>query len=167
MSNNNKKVLAIDPGTGEMGIAFLDKGKLIYHGVKSIKREKSPHETLKEGRRTILRLIKDFKPQVLVVEKAFFANNRNAALLNIFFDEIMAIGRRKKLKVLSFAPSTVKKQICGNGRATKREVARVIVSKFPELKVYLTQDRAWKERYHQNMFDAVALGMMVIKPIKY
>lgn len=46
-------------------------------------------------------------------------------------------------------------------------VARVIVSKFPELKVYLTQDRAWKERYHQNMFDAVALGMMVTMPLKY
>jgi hypothetical protein len=39
-------------------------------------------------------------------------------------------------------------------------VARVVVAKYPELKVYLTQDRAWKEKYHQNMFDAVALGMM-------
>jgi hypothetical protein len=42
-------------------------------------------------------------------------------------------------------------------------VARVIVSKYPELKVYLTQDRAWKEEYHQNMFDAVALGVMALK----
>jgi len=40
-------------------------------------------------------------------------------------------------------------------------VARAIVRKYPELKVYLTQDRAWKERFHANMFDAVALGMMV------
>jgi len=161
MSNNNKKVLAIDPGTREMGIAFLEKEKLIYHGVKVIKKRKSPHETLKEGRKVILRLIKDFNPKVLVFEKAFFANNRNAALLNIFVDEIRAIGRRKGLKVLSFASSTVKKAICGNGRASKEEVARVMVSKYPELKVYLTQDRAWKERYYQNMFDAVALGMMV------
>lgn len=30
-----------------------------------------------------------------------------------------------------------------------------------ELKVYLTQDRVWKEKFHQNMFDAVALGIMV------
>jgi len=37
-------------------------------------------------------------------------------------------------------------------------VAKVIVASYPELKVYLTQDRAWKEKYHQNMFDAVALG---------
>ena len=80
--------------------------------------------------------------------------------LNVFVDEIKAIGRRKGLKVLGYAPSTVKKMICGNGRASKEEVARVIVSKFPELKVFLTQDRKWKERYHQNMFDAVALGVM-------
>jgi len=161
MSSNNRKVLAIDPGTREMGIAFLENEKLIYHGVKVIKKRRSPHETLKEGRKITLRLIKDFKPRVLVIEKAFFANNRNAALLNVLVDEIKAIGKRKRLKLLSFAPSTVKKFICGNGRASKKEVARVIVSKFPELKVYLTQDRTWKEQYHQNMFDALALGMMV------
>jgi Holliday junction resolvasome RuvABC endonuclease subunit len=105
-------------------------------------------------------LIRDFNPQVLAVEKAFFAKSRNTALLNTFVDEIRTIGRRKRLKLVSYAPSTVKKHICGNGRASKREVAKVVVAKYPELKVYLTQDRAWKERYHQNMFDAVALGMM-------
>jgi Holliday junction resolvasome RuvABC endonuclease subunit len=120
MSKNKSKILAIDPGTREMGIAFFDKGKLIYYGVKTIKKGKSPSETLKEGRKIILRLIKDLEPNVLVVEKAFFANNRNASLLNILVDEIKDIGRRKGLKVMSFAPSTVKKAICGNGRAAKK-----------------------------------------------
>jgi len=161
MPNNNSKILAIDPGTREMGVAFFDDKNLIHYGVKVIKARKSPHETLKEGRKIVLRLIKNFKPDILVVEKTFFANNRSASLLNVFVDEIKAIGKRKGLKVKSFASSTVKKAICGNGRASKREMARVIVSKYPELKVYLTQDRAWKEEYHQNMFDAVALGMMV------
>ena len=95
-----------------MGIAFLEGEKLLYHGVKAIKRGRSPHETLKEGRKVILRLISDFSPQVLVVEKTFFANNRNASLLNVFVDEIKAIGKRKRLKVLSYAPNTVKKMIC-------------------------------------------------------
>lgn len=162
MPRNNKKILAIDPGTRKMGVALLENGDLIYHGVKSIKKCKSPHETLKNGKKTILRLIEDFRPNTLVVEKAFFANNRNAALLNVFVDEIKSIAQRKRLKVLSFAPNTVKKQIFGYGRASKMDVARIIVSKFPELKVYLTQDRAWKEKYHQNMFDAVALGMMAL-----
>jgi Holliday junction resolvasome RuvABC endonuclease subunit len=163
MRKNHSKILAIDPGTRQMGVAFLEEGKLIYYGVKVIKKKKSPHETLKEGRKVILRLINDFKPDVLVFEKTFFVNNRSASLLNVFVDEIKAIGKRKGLKVVGYAPSTVKKFTCGNGRASKKEVARVIVSKYPELKVYLTQDRAWKEEYHQNMFDAVALAMMAIK----
>jgi Holliday junction resolvasome RuvABC endonuclease subunit len=79
--------------------------------------------------------------------------------LNVFADEIQAIGKQQRKAVVSFAPNTVKKFICGNGHASKAEVARVVISRFPELKVFLTQDRAWKERYHQNMFDAVALGI--------
>lgn len=160
MHKTKTRILAIDPGTRHMGVALLEDGKLVYYGVEIITRQKTPHETLREGRKVILRLINDLKPKALVVEKTFFANNRSAALLNVFGDEIRAIGRRKGLRVMSFAPSTLKKFTCGHGRASKVEVATVIVSKFPELKVYLTQDRAWKEKFHQNMFDAVALAVM-------
>lgn len=161
MSKAKSKILAIDPGTKYMGVALLENAALIDCGVKVIRHRRSPHETLWACRKIILRLINDFRPQVLVVEKTFFVKNRNTALLNVLVDEIRNIGRRKGLQVLSFAPSTMKKIICGNGRASKEEVARVVVSKYPELKVFLTQDRKWKERYHQNMFDAVALGIMV------
>jgi crossover junction endodeoxyribonuclease RuvC len=164
MAKDNSKILAIDPGTRKMGIALLERGKLIYHGVRVFKdSSKSPSERLKEARKTILRLIRDFRPGILAAEKAFFANNKNAALLNVLVDEIKAIARRKKLRLISYAPSTIKKYICGNGHASKKEVAKVVVAKYPELKVYLTQDRAWKEKFHQNMFDAVALGMTVMK----
>ena len=162
MSKTNSRILAIDPGTKHMGAAFLDKGVIIYSGVKVIRHRKSPHETLRACRKIILRLISDFQPDTLVVEKTFFAQNRNTSLLNVLVDEIRTIGRRKGLRVLCFAPSTMKKTICGNGRATKEEIARVVVSKYPELKVFLTQDRKWKERFHQNMFDAVALGVMAV-----
>ena len=160
MSQNKKRILAIDPGTRYMGVALLEDGKLLYHAVKVIKKQKSPHETLIEGRSIILTLIHDLKPKILAIEKTFFANNRNTSILNVFVDEIKTIGKRKGLKVVSFAPGTVKKFITGNGRAKKAEVARVLVLKFPELRVFLTQDRAYKERFHQNMFDAVAIGML-------
>jgi len=162
MSKNNSKVLAIDPGTREMGVAFLEREKLIYHGVKVIPSEKSPNEKLKESREIIIRLINDFKPDILVVERSFFANNRTASLLHAFINEIRAIGNKKGIKVVSYATSTVRKYITGNGRASKKELSKVIVSKYPNLKVYLSQDRAWKELYHQNMFDAIALGLMAL-----
>lgn len=152
------KILAIDPGTREMGIALLEDASLVYHGVKIIKNRRSAHDILWEGRRIILRLLNDFRPDVLVVEKTFFSGKRSA-LLNVFADEIRHLGNRKGIKVLSFAPNTVKKFICGNGRASKEEVAQVIVARFPELKVYLSQDRKWKMRYHENMFDALALAL--------
>jgi Holliday junction resolvasome RuvABC endonuclease subunit len=162
MPKNNPKILAIDPGTRYMGVAFLDGDKLIYHGVKVISSDKSPNERLKEGKKIILRLINDFKPDILVVEKSFFANNRTASLLHTFINEIRAIGNKKGLKVVSYATSTVRKTIAGNGRASKKEMSKVIVSKYPTLKVYMSQDRAWKELYHQNMFDAIALGLMAL-----
>src|SRR5205814_9840034 len=85
---------------------------------------------------------------------------RNTALLNVLFDEIRSLARRRRLAFVAYAPSSIKKFICGDGHAGKKQVAISVVSNFPELKVYLTQDRAWKERFHQNMFDAVALGIM-------
>jgi crossover junction endodeoxyribonuclease RuvC len=161
-----KSILAIDPGTRVMGIAFLEKGKLIYYGVKTIKDgTRLPHERLREARKAVLRLIQDFHPEVLAIEKTFFSNNRNIALLNVLAEEIKAIARRKGLKVFSLAPSTVKKHICGNGRAKKREVAEMVIARYPELKVLISQDRKWKEAYWQNVFDALALGMAVSKTV--
>jgi Holliday junction resolvasome RuvABC endonuclease subunit len=154
------RILAIDPGTRLMGVAFLDDGKLVYHAVKVIAKGKSPQETLQRAKGVILRLIDDLEPQVVAAEKTFFSRNRNTALLNVLFDEIKSIAKKNGLEFISYAPSTIKKFTCGNGRASKKEVATVMVAKFPELRVFLTQDREWKERFHQNMFDAVALAVM-------
>ena len=158
-SKSTTRILAIDPGTREMGVALLDRRELVYHGVRTIRKRQSPRDTLDCGRNVVLRLISDFRPQVLAFEKTFFASNRNAALLNVFADEIKAIGQRKGLRVQAFAPSTIKKHVCGHGHATKQEVAHAVVARYPDLKVYLTQDRKWKARYHANMFAAVAIAL--------
>jgi crossover junction endodeoxyribonuclease RuvC len=156
---NNKRILGIDPGTKYIGFALLEKEKLVHYGVKTIPRLQTSKETLKEGKRIVSRLMDDFRPDILVVEKTFFANNKDSVLLNTFTDQIRWIGKRKGFKVLSIATNTVRKHVCGNGAASKEEVARVIALKYPQLTPYLTSDKKWKERYHQNMFDAVALGM--------
>lgn len=161
MHTQHRRILAIDPGTRFMGIAFLDHGKLIHHTVKVIAKGESPQGTLQHARDAVVRLIDDFEPDIVAVERTFFSQNRNTALLNVLFDEIRSVARRRRLAFVAYAPSSVKKFICGDGHAGKKQVAMSVISTFPELKVYLTQDRAWKERFHQNMFDAVALGVMV------
>lgn len=160
MPTTTAKILAIDPGTRHMGVAFLNRGKLQYHGVKDIRSGRTAAATLKEGRKLIARLIREMTPGLLVVEKTFFGDSPNAALLNQVSAEIRAVAKRLRVPVVGYAPTSVKKFITGFGHATKKEVAKAIIIWHPELRVYLTQDRAWKERYHQNMFDAVALAMM-------
>jgi len=158
---NNKRILAIDPGTKYIGFALLESEKLIHYGVKTIQRMRTSQQTLQEGKRIILRLIEDFRPDIMVVEKTFFANNKDSVLLNTFTYKINSIGKRKGLKVLSIATNTARKVVCGNGIASKEEVARAVVSKYPELKPYLISDKKWKERYFMNMLDAVALAVYI------
>jgi len=145
-----------------MGFGVLDGEELVYHGVSVIKAG-SPREKLKEGRKAILQLISDFRPDVLAVERSFFGRKCNSSLLNVLVSRIEAIGKKEGLKVISYAPTTVRKFICGNGWTSKKALSEVIVSRYPELRVYLTQDKAWKERYHQNMFDAVAIGLTALE----
>ena len=162
MNQQKPKILAIDPGTRLMGIAFLDDGRLLYHTVLVIDKDNSPQQTLQRARDALLRFINDFKPDLIAAERTFFNRRRkNTALLNVLFDEIRAIARRKKLIFIGHAPATVKKFTCGNGWASKKEVATVVVARFPQLKPYLHQTTASRERFHQNFFDAVALGLMV------
>jgi len=100
MLRNQSKILAIDPGTKYMGVALLEGGALIYSGVKVIKNRRSAQEILREGRKILLRLLRDYRPNLLVIEKTFFAKNRSTALLNVLADEIRNVAKRKGLEVV-------------------------------------------------------------------
>ena len=153
------RILGIDPGTKHLGMAVLEGGRLLYHGVANLDPKQTPSRRLLDARDLVSRLLDDFKPQVLAIERTFIGNNRNAALLNVLADECRAQARRRMISVLGFAPSTVKKHMTGDGRADKRAVAQAVVKRFPELKAYLREDSKWKERYLSNMFDAVAVAL--------
>ncbi|MEX2526459.1 MAG: crossover junction endodeoxyribonuclease RuvC [Gemmatimonadota bacterium] len=153
------RILAIDPGTRRMGVAVLDGSELAYHGVWSFRPGGPPSSRLREGRRVMIRLLKDFAPELVAFERTFFTNNRNAALLNVFTDELEALAHRHRARVVGFAPSTVKKVITGDGHAAKAQVAEAVASRFPQLRAYLINEPKWKRDHHGNMFDAVAVAL--------
>ena len=156
---DRERILCIDPGTREMGIAVLEDTELIYYGVRTLKKKRPASVLLRETRRIISRLIDDYGIKRLIIEKTFFNRNKNVSNLIVMADEIKALAKKRKLKVTEYAPKTVRKSICQDGKATKREVSKVISARYPELNIYLTQDRKWKVKYWQNCFDAIALGL--------
>ena len=159
MTMRNGRFLAIDPGTREMGVAVLEAGKLRYSGTEVFPKLRSPQAQLRQCRAAVVRLIRDFRPATVALEKTFIGRNRNAALLNVLTDEIVLLARRRGLRVLALSPSQVKKSVAGDGWAGKDEVARAVAARFPELRVHLPPERAWKKSRQLNMFDAVAVGL--------
>lgn len=130
-----------------------------YYGVQTLKKKRPVSVLLKAVRQIINRFIEDYNPSILVIETTFFYKSKNTSGLIVLAEEIKAVAKRKKLKIVEYAPKTVRKCICETGKATKRETAKVLCSRFPELQIYIIQDRLWKDKYWLNVFDAIAIGM--------
>jgi len=164
MPEPSPTILAIDPGTKEVGVAILSGPALHYYGVKTIKRRQPPQALLAEISRYITSLIQEYRPEILAVEKTFLIQ-KNAALLNVAAVEIKHTAKQHGLQVYEYAPTEVRKTICQSGKATKRETARLVATRFPELARLLKQPTKWEELYWANMFDAVAVGLTCLNEI--
>lgn len=158
MPTNAIKILAIDPGTREIGVALLEGEDLLYYGVKSIRNRKRPQQVLQEAAHIIGRLIDTYNPSVLAIEKMFLIQ-KSGSLLIVVADEIKATARAAGLSVYEYAPTTVRKLICQTGKATKRATARIIADRYVELARYFKGRSKWEELYYANMFDAIAVGL--------
>ena len=152
------RILAIDPGTREIGVAVLNDQQLVYYGVKTVQGRRSPAEVLRRVQKITSSLIERFRPNCLAIEKMFLLQ-KSASLLVVAAEEVKATARQYGLAVHEYAPTLVRKMVCRSGRATKAEAAKVITLQFPELRPYLEQRTKWETLYYANMFDAVAIGV--------
>jgi crossover junction endodeoxyribonuclease RuvC len=152
------KILAIDPGTREIGVAVLDGQQLVYYGVKTVQGRRSPAEVLRRVQKITSDLIERFRPNCLAIEKMFLLQ-KSASLLVVAAEEVKATAHQHGLAVYEYAPTLVRKMVCRSGRATKAEAAKVVTSQFPELRPYLEQRTKWETLYYANMFDAIAIGV--------
>lgn len=157
------RILAIDPGTREMGVAVLQGSSLLYYGVKVLRQGKLPHRVLRSGVKIVEKLIDDYEPQVLALEKTFYAGSKRSSILHVFCKELKAVAKERDIKFFEYPPTMVRKIVCGDGWARKRETARVVANQFPELREYLVEAKWYserqRERYWMNLFDAVAVAL--------
>jgi Holliday junction resolvasome RuvABC endonuclease subunit len=152
------RILAIDPGTKEIGTAVLDNGELIYYAVKTVRDRSTARRILQQASETIAQLIDSYKPQVLAIEKMFIVQ-KSAALLSVVAEEIKTIARVHELQVFEYSPSAIRKFICDSGRATKSDLAAIVAQRFPELARHLQSRTKWETKYYANIFDAIGVGL--------
>ncbi len=165
MSTYSSTILAIDPGSRELGYAVLRGKSLLYYGVKTVTDRKNPAKVLETVSGFIRNLIKKYRPTDFAIEK-MFVTQKNSALLTVVADQIKAVARDGRLPIYEYAPKTIRKRLCQTGKATKREAAEVIAKRFPELRRYLLRTKAWERDYYSNLFDAVAVALTCVNDLK-
>ncbi len=161
-SRRPQRILAIEPGTREIGVAVIVGRELEFYGVKTITNRDTPSSILLQGRQIVYRLISQHRPKILAIERSFMRYGSRSATLVALGREIAKIGKNVGLEVKEIGPKTVKKLVAGSGSATKRDVAKILCSNFPELRIYLGQPHKYKAHYWSNMFDAVAVGLAAL-----
>lgn len=129
------RILGIDPGTLRCGYAVIETSpgqtvtqpRYIECGVIELPSSASIAERLRLLASDLRDVISELTPSELALESAFAGVNvRSALLLGQARGAILLIGAEAGLSCHEYPPATVKKTVCGNGRAQKAEVQRVV-----------------------------------------
>ncbi len=151
-------ILALDPGLRELGYAVLQGRRLVTSGVLGLRRIPK-QDRLDTARKHVRSWLRTHRPEVVVVEKTYHHPVPWLDQLHQLSRSARNLATRQQVAFVMYSPQQVRATVAGNGKARKPEVAIAVAHRYPALRVYLTQDRRWKERHWQNMFDAIALAL--------
>ncbi len=127
-------VLGLDPGSRVMGYAVLERlerGAFTYRECGTIAApERAPiAERLLELATGLREVIRDLAPTEAAMEDVFHHRNaRSALVLGQARGATLLVVAERGLAVSSYPPATVKKTVCGNGRATKEQVQQMVTA---------------------------------------
>jgi len=155
--------VSIDPGMKKIGLASFEGTQLTDYVVKDIPSTPLIRDRLLSLEQVLNRYFDEKRPTQIALEKTTFSSATQNGLLVLAYYKILAIARRRRIPIHEYVPISIRKVVCGNGHATKRDVVKVLISKYPELRVFTGTDRRWKERHYFNLFDAIAVGLTHIK----
>ncbi len=134
-------ILGIDPGSRRIGYGIIRASgappSILAAGILKI-RSLDSAGALNEAHQETLALIRKYRPEILGIEKLYFAKNRKTAIgVAQARGVIVALAIRQGLEVLEYSPSEVKSGVAGYGLADKQAVAKMVRAIFgkPNLRV--------------------------------
>lgn len=125
------KVLGIDPGIERFGWALVEQTgaeiRRMDSGVVRTSAKKPHSERLHEISRFLEAKVRDTMPERLSIEKIFFEKNvKTAIAIGEIRGIALALAAKHNVEIVEFAPSEVKVQVAGYGRADKKSVAHMV-----------------------------------------
>lgn len=127
----SKTILGIDPGTNILGYGVICVDRKGPHyvdmGVFDLRKIKDPFEKLANIFAGVTELLEIHNPDELAVESPFYGKNAQVILkLGRAQGAALTAAVMKGIPVAEYAPRKAKIAICGNGAASKEQVAMMI-----------------------------------------
>lgn len=149
------KILAINPGSRYMGIAFFQGPELRDWGIRVVKGKWS-REKMKKLRLIVSELIERYGPNALAIKKLH--PSRRSVDLKRLVSRIKGLAKRRGLRVYQYSIGDLEAFLSPESRINKREMAEILASEYPVLFHELEREKDNRNPYHIRMFEAVALG---------
>lgn len=132
-------ILGIDPGLASVGFGTVEMKTLggktkdaftcLEYGLIKTASDSPRGDRLKKINNELSRLIKKYKPEIMVIERLYFFKNLKTALpVSQAVGVILLTAAKNNLPVCEFTPLQVKMTITGYGRAEKKDIQEKIKS---------------------------------------
>jgi crossover junction endodeoxyribonuclease RuvC len=128
------RILGIDPALSVTGYGVIDFNKnrlsLLEAGIVKTSASQNLTERLNKIYQTVVKLIFDTKPDVMVLEKLYvhYRHPTTAYLLGQARGVICLACAKENVPLFEYAATRVKKAIVGEGQASKYQIQRMIVN---------------------------------------
>lgn len=126
------RILGIDPGTGILGFGVIDidaksKAVLVDAGVIRTPAKQPDSDRLLTIYNELTEVIKELKPEVMSVEKLFFAQNVTTAMsVSQARGVVLLMGKQHDMELHEYTPLQIKMALTGYGRADKKQVQEMV-----------------------------------------
>lgn len=128
-------ILGIDPGTNIMGYGIIkvtkSKPEMVTLGVIHLSKYKDHYLKLQKIYRRVAAIIEEYCPDEMALEAPFFGKNVQSMLkLGRAQGVAMAAGLNNDIPITEYAPLKVKLKITGQGKASKEQVAGMLMKQL-------------------------------------
>ncbi len=125
------RIIGIDPGTGILGFGVIDvkngKTTMVTAGVVTTPAHTPLDVRLEDIFDSLTEIIAETKPEIMSIEKLFFARNVTTAMsVSHARGVAMLAGRKGGLPIAEYTPMQIKQTLTGYGKADKKQVQEMV-----------------------------------------